>query len=70
VATRRAAELSERELAVLQAYLDTGSVKGAAIVLGLHTRTVKAHLQHARTRNRVTTTAALALLAHRRLRLS
>lgn len=55
------------ELAALQAYIDTGSVKEAAHQLGIRDSTVKNHLANIRTRLGARTTAEAVLRLYDRL---
>jgi DNA-binding NarL/FixJ family response regulator len=55
------------ELRALRAYLDAGSSKAAAYLLGVHNSTIKNHLQNIRTKLGVSTTAQCAFLLHDQL---
>lgn len=61
------ARATDRELAVVEAVLATGSEKGAAHRLGLSHSTVKHHLANARSKVGVATTARLVWILTPRL---
>jgi DNA-binding NarL/FixJ family response regulator len=50
-------ELTPREVQVLQAYADTGSVKGAGEALDMQASTAASHLHSIRLKMRVSTSA-------------
>ena len=60
--------ITDREVEVLRAYLDTGSVTDAARRMGLAPSTVKQHLLMVRIKLGVTTTAQAVERLHERLR--
>lgn len=64
---RPGSDPTDGEIAALQAYLDTGSVKLAAHSLGLQEATIKVHLANVRTRLRAKTTAEAVLKLRYRL---
>lgn len=64
---RTRARATDRELAVVEAVLATGSEKAAAHRLGLSHSTVKHHLANARSKLGVTTTAQLVWILAERL---
>ena len=64
---RTRARATDREVAVVEAVLATGSEKAAAHRLGLSHSTVKHHLANARSRVGATTTAQLVWILAERL---
>ena len=67
VTARTRARATDRELAVVEAVLATGSEKAAAHRLGLSHSTVKHHLANARSKVGVATTAQLVWILAPRL---
>ena len=68
--TMRARDVTPRQLAAIRAHLATGTVKGAAEVLGISPLTVRDLIADARIRVGVETNEQLVLVLARRGRLS